>query len=127
MEPNHGRVSPRHHPSTHCLLHIPKTNHRRLRINRQQRLSVKENLKTLQQQAFQTLQNAGIVLRKDELTAIEIADFGLNEFYTTGLALYTYENNDRYCAKELILFPNQTCPEHKHPAVYKNQKLIDIR
>ena len=26
-----------------------------------------------------------------------------------------YVNTDRYCAKELILFPHQTCPEHRHP------------
>lgn len=26
-------------------------------------------------------------------------------------------NNDRYYAKELVLFPRQTCPEHKHPSI----------
>jgi len=31
--------------------------------------------------------------------------------------LITYVNNDRYCAKELVLFPRQTCPEHLHPPV----------
>ena len=35
----------------------------------------------------------------------------------TGLQLFTYINNDRYCAKELVLFPGQTCPEHRHPDV----------
>ena len=28
-----------------------------------------------------------------------------------------YVNTDRYCAKEIILFPRQTCPEHRHPDV----------
>jgi hypothetical protein len=23
-----------------------------------------------------------------------------------------------YCAKELVLFPRQTCPEHKHPLIH---------
>ena len=35
----------------------------------------------------------------------------------TGLELVVYVNNDRYCAKELVLFPRQTCPEHRHPRV----------
>ncbi|GAC1473447.1 MAG: D-lyxose ketol-isomerase [Chloroflexota bacterium] len=34
-----------------------------------------------------------------------------------GLQLVVYVNNDRYCAKELILFPGQTFPQHRHPPV----------
>jgi D-lyxose ketol-isomerase len=34
-----------------------------------------------------------------------------------GLELIVYVNTDRCCAKELILFPGQTCPEHRHPPV----------
>ena len=26
-----------------------------------------------------------------------------------------YVNTERVCAKELVLFPRQTCPEHRHP------------
>ena len=33
----------------------------------------------------------------------------------TGLQLLVYVNTDRYCAKELVLYPGQTCPEHRHP------------
>ena len=29
--------------------------------------------------------------------------------------MVVYVNTDRYCAKELVLFPRQTCPEHRHP------------
>jgi len=61
------------------------------------------------------LRSAGIVVRDDE--PIEIAEFGLNEFDRTGLALVVYVNTDRYCSKELVLFPRQTCPEHLHPPV----------
>lgn len=65
--------------------------------------------------------NSAIVLTDAEKRSIEIADFGLNDLETTGLQLITYVNNDRYCAKELVLFPNQTCPEHWHPSrVYGN-------
>jgi D-lyxose ketol-isomerase len=67
------------------------------------------------ERAAQTLADAGIVLNdSDEL---EIADFGLGRFEEIGLALLVYENNDRYCAKELVLLPNQLCPEHRHPPV----------
>lgn len=67
--------------------------------------------------AHEYLQKAGIVLTEQEVADIEIADLGLGEFETTGLALVTYINTPRCCAKELVLFPHQTCPQHKHPPV----------
>lgn len=63
------------------------------------------------------LAEVGLVLTPREAVEIEIAEFGLDEFETTGLMLVVYENNDRYCAKELVLLPGQTCPEHRHPPV----------
>lgn len=63
------------------------------------------------------LSAAGLVITPEEHERIEIADFGLQELERTGLQLLTYVNNDRYCAKELVLFPGQTCPEHLHPPV----------
>jgi len=60
---------------------------------------------------------AGIVVTEDEQQNIEVADFGLNELESTGLEIITYVNTDRVCAKELVLFPGQTCPEHRHPPV----------
>ncbi|CAN5846049.1 D-lyxose/D-mannose family sugar isomerase [soil metagenome] len=68
-------------------------------------------------QANRVLETAGIVLTDEEAERLEVADFGLGEFETSGLALFVYINNDAYCAKELVLFPNQTCPEHRHPPV----------
>src|SRR6266699_4110881 len=59
----------------------------------------------------------GIVLTPQEKDAIEIAEFGLNEVERTGLEIVVYVNTDRYCAKELVLFPRQTCPEHRHPPI----------
>lgn len=63
------------------------------------------------------LERAGVVLRDDERAAIEVADLGLGDLATTGLELITYVNTTRVCAKELVLFPRQTCPEHRHPPV----------
>lgn len=67
--------------------------------------------------ARQMLAEAGIALSPVEAANIEVADMGLNRLAQEGLELITYENNDRYCAKELILFPGQTCPEHRHPPI----------
>jgi D-lyxose ketol-isomerase len=58
---------------------------------------------------------ASIVLTEDEKKNIEIADFGLNDVENTGLQLVIYINTDRVCSKEMVLFPHQTCPEHRHP------------
>jgi D-lyxose ketol-isomerase len=63
------------------------------------------------------LAEAGIVLTPAERESIEIADFGLGRFDEIGLALVVYVNTERVCAKELVLLPHQTCPEHRHPPV----------
>jgi D-lyxose ketol-isomerase len=63
------------------------------------------------------LDSAGIAITARERANIEVAEFGLGELERTGLELVVYENNDRYCAKELVMFPRQTCPEHRHPSV----------
>jgi D-lyxose ketol-isomerase len=65
--------------------------------------------------ALAMLKKARIIVTKTEAKNIEVADFDLNDVNNIGLELIVYENNDRYCAKELILFPRQTCPEHRHP------------
>jgi D-lyxose ketol-isomerase len=68
-----------------------------------------------QRYAAAQLRLAGVVLTDAEAVAIEVADFGLGELRETGLLLLVYVNTDRYCAKELVLYPGQTCPEHRHP------------
>ena len=62
-------------------------------------------------------EKANIVITEDEIKRIEIADFGLNDLENTGLQILTYVNTEKCCAKELVMFPNQTCPEHRHPPV----------
>ena len=67
--------------------------------------------------AAAALADAGIVLSAAERAGLEVVDFGLGQFGVEGLALLIYVNTDRYCAKELVLSPHQTCPEHRHPPV----------
>jgi D-lyxose ketol-isomerase len=65
--------------------------------------------------AVTQLEACGIALTDSERQSIEVADFGLSQLQTFGLQLLVYVNTDRYCAKELVLHPGQTCPEHLHP------------
>ncbi len=67
--------------------------------------------------AADTLARAGIVITLEEQARLEVADMGLGELEKTGLQILTYINTERCCAKELILMPRQTCPEHLHPPV----------
>ena len=60
---------------------------------------------------------ANIIITEDEIKRIEVADFGLNDLENTGLQILTYVNTERCCAKELVMFPEQTCPEHRHPSI----------
>jgi len=76
-----------------------------------------QELEQARARARDYFQRAGIVLSADEAANIEVADFGVGELNVTGLEIVTYLNTDRCCAKELVLFPNQTCPEHWHPPV----------
>ena len=67
--------------------------------------------------AVDALDRACIAITDVEKDQIEIADFGLGEFEQTGLIVVVYVNTARVCAKELIMLPRQTCPEHRHPPV----------
>ncbi len=63
------------------------------------------------------LRRARVAVTPAEIDAMEIADLGLGDIKRLGVEVIVYENNDRYCAKELVLLPRQTCPEHRHPRV----------
>lgn len=70
-----------------------------------------EKMKAL---ALEYYQRAGIVLTDDEKERIEVADLGLGMVERVGLEILTYINTERVCAKEMVLIPYQTCPEHRH-------------
>ncbi len=75
----------------------------------------------MKQKVIEQFKQSGIIFTKAELAAIDYADFGLNNFEEEGLSLIVYINNHDYCAKEMVLLPYQTCPEHKHPSIGKRQ------
>jgi len=77
----------------------------------------RSEVRAAQRRTAEMFAKAGIVMTPEEIENIEIAWFGLDNLEREGLELVTYVNTDRYCAKELVMFPPQTCPEHRHPPV----------
>jgi len=75
----------------------------------------RDELRAARERAAAVLTESGIVLTPLERANIEVADFGLSRLDDIGLQIVVYVNTDRVCAKELVLFPRQTCPEHRHP------------
>lgn len=73
--------------------------------------------KKIREQCRMMLQRAGVVITDQEAEELEVADFGLSDIERTGLQLLVYKNTPRYCAKDLVLLPEQTCPEHLHPTL----------
>ncbi|MBR7132729.1 MAG: D-lyxose/D-mannose family sugar isomerase [Clostridia bacterium] len=66
------------------------------------------------QSTLEYFEKAQIVLTDEEKANVEVADFGMGKVKELGLQLVVYINTDRVCAKEMVLLPGQTCPEHKH-------------
>ena len=76
-----------------------------------------QQLAAARTRAQEYFDRAGIVLTPTEAENMEVSDFGLGKLESIGLELVVYINTDRVCAKEIVLFPKQTCPEHRHPPV----------
>lgn len=74
----------------------------------------KEEYELLKKDALGYYGKANIVLTEKEKENLEVADFNLGKGREIGLEIVTYINTERVCAKEMVLFPYQTCPEHKH-------------
>jgi D-lyxose ketol-isomerase len=75
----------------------------------------REQLSAARDGAAAVLAESGIILTSVERETIEVADFGLSRLDEIGVQIVVYVNTERVCAKELVLFPRQTCPEHRHP------------
>ncbi len=82
----------------------------------------KEEVEKIREKACQILKNAHIVLTEEEQKNMEVADCGFDDIENLGLQAVTYVNTDRYCAKEIILLPEQFLPEHRHPPISKDNR-----
>ena len=72
-------------------------------------------IKRAQKRTASMMKKAGFVLTAEEKRRIMVADVGLGMLETIGIEVMTYVNTNRVCSRELILFPGQICPEHRHP------------
>lgn len=70
-----------------------------------------------QTRSLEMLDQAHIPLTLPERAQIEVCDFRLGDLETFGVQIVVYVNTPRCCAKELIMFPGQICPEHLHPPI----------
>lgn len=77
----------------------------------------RDEYQQIKEETLHFFESACITLTDEEKNRIEVADFGLNRIQEFGLQLIEYINTDRCCAKDLVLLPHQTCPEHLHPPV----------
>lgn len=77
----------------------------------------KEIYERCSKKAAEYLEKAGITITEKEREHIEVAEYDLDCVDTIGLELVVYVNTEKCCAKELVLFPGQTCPEHRHPEI----------
>jgi D-lyxose ketol-isomerase len=77
----------------------------------------REQQKTSQKRAAEMIQAAGIQFTDEEAKSIEVVDFGLSNLEKEGVQVLTLVQTERISIKVLVLFPNQTEPEHWHPPV----------
>ncbi len=74
-------------------------------------------LEDAKRKALAMLQDAQIVLTEEEQDSMEVTDLGLGNIEEIGLQIVVYVNTEIYCAKELVMLPRQTFPEHTHPPI----------
>jgi len=70
-----------------------------------------------QKKAAELIRQAGITISAAEADGIEVADFGLSDLDREGVQVLTLVQTERISVKVLVLFSNQTEPEHWHPPV----------
>ncbi len=77
----------------------------------------KEQQRSAQKRAAEMIRAAGIQITDKEAKGVEVVDFGLNNIEKEGVQVCTLVQTERISIKILVLFPNQTEPEHWHPPV----------
>ena len=76
-----------------------------------------EQQRHAQIRSAEMIRAAGIQITDEEAKSIEVVDFGLSNLEREGVQVLTLVQTERISIKVLVLFPNQTEPEHWHPPV----------
>jgi len=77
----------------------------------------REEEKSARGRAARMIRQAGIAVTDREANTIEVVDFGLSNLSQEGVQVLNLVQTERISVKVLVLFPNQTEPEHWHPPV----------
>jgi D-lyxose ketol-isomerase len=80
-------------------------------------MNMKITIEEVRNQALALLEKAHIPLSNDEKARLQIWDFGMQDLHRYGIQIAEYINNERYCARQLVMLPRQTVPEHRHPPI----------
>ena len=78
---------------------------------------IEKQRQAARRRALSFIKRAGIALTPQEKRRFATRDFGRGRYEQLGLGVLVYVNTPRVCAKELVLEPGQTCPQHRHPRV----------
>ena len=76
-----------------------------------------EQYEKARKKTLEYFKKTGIVLTEEEQQSITVFDFDFDDLDNVGLQLLVYVNSKRVCAKEMVLFPHQSCVEHRHPTI----------
>lgn len=76
-----------------------------------------KELQRARERTLAILRKANIPLTPTEIDSIEIIDFNLGDLKNFGIQQLTYVDSEVYSAGEVVMFPGQICPEHRHPPV----------
>lgn len=77
----------------------------------------RSQLREARLRAARMMRDAGVVITDEEAAEIAAVDFGLSDLDREGAEILTMVQTNRISVKLLVLFPNQTEPEHWHPPV----------
>lgn len=77
----------------------------------------RQQYRQAQLRAAEFIRKTGVSIRDEELERIDVADMGLSEFEESGVSILTLVDTDQIAVKLLVMFPNQTEPEHLHPQI----------
>lgn len=78
----------------------------------------KEDLKPLY---LELINKSNFPVTEEELKSLIVNDFGLDNLKEEGFGLIDLLRSERVRVNLIVLLPNQSLPEHLHPA-YKNEK-----
>jgi len=77
----------------------------------------RQEQRTARKRAADMIRKAGLRITDKEAEGIEVVDFGLSRLSQEGVQVLSLVQTERISVKALVLFPNQTEPEHWHPPV----------